>query len=480
VKYSNLSDRSELENRYKMAMQTKTLLFATLTKAAFLFFAVSSPAIAAERPNIILIMCDDMGYEGVSAYGSESYHTPNLNRLAAEGALFDHCYSQPICTPSRVQIMTGKYNFRNYTRFGALAKSETTFGNLLRDAGYATLVVGKWQLGGGAETVRKFGFDEHCLWHLDGRDSRFWQPRIMQNGKLLAGLDDQFGPDVVSQYLLDFLERNQNKPFFAYYPMMLVHWPFVPTPDSPPGGSRQRSGKYDGQKGGTEYFPDMVAYMDKIVGRIIAKLEELHLRENTLVLFTGDNGCATNIRSKMGQGFIQGGKGSMPDAGTHVALVANWPGVIPQKSRLETLVDFTDLLPTLADAAGIATPQNMQLDGRSFLPQLRGEKGNPREWVFCHYRRNGAPKAPANSNKRRQVLRKQEKSRAAKQLGRFARNQRFKLYDDGRFYDVSADVLELHDLPLGKASANAEKTRRMLQRVHDSMPPWRPFQTTRK
>ena len=110
--------------------------------------------VADQSPNIVVIMCDDMGYEGVSAYGSPTYKTPELDRLAAGGMLFRHCYSTPICTPSRVQLMTGKYNFRNYTRFGQLATTEVTFGNILKQAGYKTAIAGKWQLGGGGDTVR--------------------------------------------------------------------------------------------------------------------------------------------------------------------------------------------------------------------------------------------------------------------------------------------------------------------------------------
>ncbi len=428
---------------------------------------------AARQPNVILIMCDDMGYEGVSAYGSPDYKTPVLDKLAAEGMLFNHCYSQPICTPSRVQIMTGKYNLRNYTKFGQLRTSETTFGNLMRSAGYETAIAGKWQLGGDSKTVDKFGFDEHCLWHLDGRASRFWNPRLVTNGKLMEGLEKKFGPDVVADFVTDFIDRKKDKPFFIYYPMMLVHWPFVPTPDSPPGGSRERSGKYDGQNGGVEYFDDMVAYMDKIIGRVVDKLDEHKLREDTLIMFTGDNGCATNIRSRMGDRTIAGGKGSLPDAGTHVALVANWKGHVPAGKVSNTLVDFTDMLPTLLDMAGASVPQSAKIDGQSFLPQLKGEEGNPRQWVFCHYIRNGVPADPGTDAKRMKLAQKQQQARKKKQLGRFARDQKFKLYDDGRFYNVATDVEEKYDLNQGRLSPEAAAARRKLQAVHDSMPAWK-------
>ena len=130
-----------------------------------------------EMPNVILIMADDMGYECLGAYGSTEYNTPNLDKMAEEGILFEHCYSQPLCTPSRVKIMTGKYNYRNYEYFGYLNENQHTIGNLMKDAGYSTCIVGKWQLNGISykneipewndnERPNKFGFDEYCLWQL--------------------------------------------------------------------------------------------------------------------------------------------------------------------------------------------------------------------------------------------------------------------------------------------------------------------------
>ncbi|QDU96829.1 Arylsulfatase [Lignipirellula cremea] len=428
------------------------------------------------RPNIVLLMCDDMGYEGVSAYGSQTYKTPHLDRLASQGLLFNHCYSTPICTTSRVQIMTGKYNHRNYVRFGFLDTNQITFGNLLRDAGYATAIAGKWQLGGDGKTVRDFGFDNYCLWQVSGgRDSRFWDPRIEQDGKLLDGLEEKFGPDVFCDYLCNFIHEKKEKPFFVYYPMVLVHWPFVPTPDSPPGGSRERSGKYDGQNGGVEYFPDMVNYLDKIVGRLIDQLKQDDLVDNTLFLFTCDNGCATNIVSQMGDQTIHGGKASLPDAGTHAALVAYWPAVIKPTGPINTLVDLSDILPTLVAATGAKLPADGPIDGVSFLPVLRGETQESRPWIFCHYSRNGLPREPKAAEKREEIIAKQQREIQAKTLGRFARTQRYKLYEDGRFYDISQDVLEKKNLPPGSSSAEAEAARKTLQAVHDQMGPWEPF-----
>ena len=391
--------------------------------AAFVFLVGSGgvSADAPQRPNIVLILADDMGYECVGANCGTSYTTPSLDLLAREGMRFTHCYSQPICTPSRVQIMTGIYNHRNYLRFGLLDPGATTFAQLFQRAGYKTCVAGKWQLLGGAEGPGRFGFDEYCLWQVMVRGSRYPNPVIEQNGKVIRFTNGEYGPDVVSDYICRFMERHRAEPFLVYYPMILPHWPFEPTPDSEEWDPKAE-GVLDGE-GDTKYFSDMVHYTDKMVGKIAKKIEELGLKKKTLILFTTDNGTERGIRSKIGDRVVLGGKGRTTDAGTHTPLIAAWPGVIPAARVSDDLLDFSDFLPTLCEAAGIEVPSDLAVDGRSFLPQLRGERGNPREWVYCWYARNGG--------------------RSGQQ---FVRDQRFKLYGDGRFFDVAKDPDEERDL----------------------------------
>ncbi len=428
------------------------------------------------RPNIIVFMPDDIGWEAHGCYGSAAYKTPVIDKLAAGGVRFENCHAQPLCTPSRVKIMTGRYNCRNYVRFGLLDKGERTFGNILRDAGYATGIAGKWQLGGDGETVRHFGFDEHCLWHIIGRSGRYWKPLLVHNGKQVQHEATEYGPDLICDFALDFMERHADEPFFLYYPMVLTHWPFDPTPDSEPGGSRKKHVAYKGSKGGEEYFPDMVAYMDKIVGRVVDKLDKLGLREDTLILFTGDNGTA-RIKGKMKDGSLAGGsKGSMTDRGTRVALVANWPGSVPGGRVTDALVDFSDFLPTVCEAAGANVPDEPTVDGVSFLPVLRGEKRAVREWIFCDYNPR-PPRQPKNPETREKALQKVRKKRKNHQVGRWARTERFKLYGTGDLYDVPNDRDERKPIPPGKGTPEAEAARTKLQAVLDSMPPFRPFQT---
>ena len=301
------------------------------------------------RPNIILIMADDLGYETIGANGGTSYKTPELDRLTSEGMRFEHVYSQPLCTPSRVQIMTGIYNVRNYVKFGTLDRGQTTFAQLLKKGGYATCIAGKWQLGKEVDSPQHFGFDESCLWqHTRGardekkRDTRYPNPSLEINGRPVDYTNGEYGPEVVTDFICDFVERNKDRPFLVYYPMILTHGPFVSTPDS--AKQQKRNSQLN--------FADMVAYMDKNVGRIDRQLDKLGLRENTLLIFTGDNGSPGNMLSELDGETVKGGKGKMSDAGTRVPFIASWPGVVPGGKVSNDLVDFSDVLPTLCDVAG--------------------------------------------------------------------------------------------------------------------------------
>lgn len=426
-------------------------IFKSLSLLLVIVVVMGSPsgaAIAAEkqRPNIILIMADDMGFECVGANGSTHYKTPNLDRLAAGGLRFRHAYSQPICTPSRVQIMTGRYNFRNYVEFGYLHPKEITFGNVLRDAGYKTCIAGKWQLKNGLDGPKHFGFDEYCLWQLTRRPSRYPNPGFEINGKLVDYTKGEYGPDIASDYICDFVKRNKKGPFLAYYPMILPHWPFGPTPDSAHWDpSKPKLWKNANSKD----FAGMVTYVDKLVGKIDKTLTDLGIRENTLLIFTCDNGTYTGVTAPYRGMMWKGGKGTTPDAGTHVPMIASWPGTIKPGRVTDDLVDFSDILPTLANLAGGKLPADRKLDGRSFLPQLKGEKGNPRDWTFCWYSRNGI----RNDNI----------------VKRFARNQNFKLYFDGRFYDVPNDFREKTDRQTAKLSPAETTAKARLKGVLDNL-----------
>lgn len=413
---------------------------ATLLMMVVVTATVAMTADAKEetkQPNIVMIMADDFGFECVAANGGTSYETPVLDKLATEGVRFEHCYSQPICTPSRVKLMTGIYNVRNYAEFGLLEKSQTTFGNLLRDAGYATCIVGKWQLGANKTLPDHFGFDEHCLWQLLRRPSRYPNPGMEVNGKPID-YTPGYGPDVATEYALDFIDRHREKPFLLYYPMILTHCPFEPTPDSKDWDPTNKGSKT--YKGDPKYFGDMVSYMDKQVGRILDQLDQNGLRENTLVLFTGDNGTDQPVVSMMRGREVAGAKGKTTDGGTRVPFIAHWKGKTAPGKVCNDIVDFSDFLPTMCEAAQTEVPASLQIDGRSFLPQLTGQIGNPRDWIYIWYARNGGPTGKD-----------------------FTRNQRYKLYRNGNFFDIENDVLEKKPLALDELSAEVTAVRGKLQ-----------------
>lgn len=435
--------------------------------ALFLFFLVffgCTTEIQDQRPNVILIMADDMGYECLSSYGSLDYHTPELDQLASRGIRFEHCISQPLCTPSRVKIMTGRYNYRNYHYFGHLDLDNPSIGRLMKEAGYKTCVVGKWQLNGLAykeeltdweDPTRpvQLGFDEYCLWQLTKarkEGERFANPLIEKNGTVLDRDPDAYGPDIFADFVLDFIDRQHTSPFFVYYPMVLVHDPFVPTPDS-----ENWSRPEERYQGDTAYFKDMVAYADKIVGRIAGKLEEKGLLENTVLIFTGDNGTHPRIFTQTSSGTIRGGKGNTTDAGTRVPLIIHYPAGGQKGVVHKDLIEFSDFYPTLAEIAwtDLASEEGavQTSDGRSFYSLLTGSSYEPRNTAFVHY----DPRWGKNVNRFR---------------NQFVRTLDYKLYADGRFFDLRSDVLEQKTLSPDSLNQSESKAYQLLQKELEKHP----------
>jgi arylsulfatase A-like enzyme len=418
------------------------------------------PATSDSRPpNIILILADDLGYECLGCYGGKSYQTPRLDELAASGARFQRAYALPLCTPTRLHLMTGKYNFRNWQAFGIMDPQEKTFGHYMQEAGYQTCIAGKWQFysynppdfepewRGKGKRPEESGFDEYCLWHTEHTEDMGWRyadPVIQQNGEYLTNTQGKYGPDIFVDYIQDFIVRHQADPFFVYYPMVLTHAPFQPTPHSADWADSPHAKD-------PKYFKDMVEYMDEVVGRIVDKLDELGLRENTLILFLGDNGSPREITSLVNNHALRGGKGYSTEAGTHVPLVANWPGTISPGNVCDDMVDCGDFLPTLLETAGAPLPEGEILDGTSFLPQLCGAAGTPHNWLYFYH-----DPLPGWGKKgyRRQ---------------RWVQDKTFKLYDDGRLFNYQTDVLETNPIAAGSGPPAAEVARQTLQPVLDQM-----------
>ena len=381
-------------------MQRRQFLKTTgFITASVLFDRSGLFAKSGERPpNLIVIMADDLGAKELSCYGNREHHTPNLDHLAKTGVQFKTCYSTPICHPTRFEIMTGQYGHHNKIyqfpgrRGGPVAGSpeddiarHLTFAQVLKNRGYATAHAGKWQLTGQVPTlINECGFDEYCMWAYKhnlppgikhtggwegkrgGKTSRYWHPSIVKNAEYLPTKPDDYGPDIFTNLIIDFIKRRRNKPFFVYYPMCLTHGPFYVTPDNVQ--SEDEKFKNDRKKN----FKANVEYMDKLVGRIVEALEETGLRKNTVVLFTGDNGTG-------GQG-----KGRPTELGARVPMIANCPGIVEPIGASGELVDLSDIMPTLVDFAGAKLPKGHVIDGQSFAPLLRGETGPTREWIYSY------------------------------------------------------------------------------------------------
>jgi arylsulfatase A len=417
----------------------------SLAVAAALWGLLAGWAAAETKPNLILIMADDFGYECVGANGGESYRTPHLDRLAAEGVRFENAHAYPLCTPTRVALMTGRHNVRNYLNFGTLPRAETTFAQLLKQAGYATGICGKWQLGRETDSPRHFGFDESLLWQQTRRPPRYANPGLERQGVEEDHNTGEYGPDLINDFALDFVTRHRDGPFFLYYPMILTHDPFQPTPDSPDWDPKAVGEKVNRD---VAHFADMTTYLDKLIGRFDAKLTELGIRENTLLLFLGDNGTHSSVTSRFQGADYRGGKGTTTARGTHVPLIANWPAVMKQGRVCRDLVGAVDFLPTLSEAAGVPVPAGG--DGISFLPQLRGEPGTPREALYIWH----SPRLKPDLTVRE-----------------YAFDLTHKLYRDGRLHDLAADPYEDGEpLPPGAAPEARARLQAELDRQAQARP----------
>jgi len=333
-----------------------------------------------QKPNIVFILADDLGIGSLSCYGADNFKTPNIDRLAAGGIRFEHCYAAPLCGPSRCLVMTGRYAFRtgmtqNYTGDLVKPENEIMMPKVLKQAGYITAQVGKWnQL---PLQPADWGFDEYLRFQGSGK---YWNTQrdnktYTLNGKEVPLKDGEYLPDRMEAFAEDFINRHKDQPFYLYYPMSHVHGQILPTPDSAPGG----------KPGSEQLYKDNVAYMDKLVGKLMAELDRLKLREKTLVVFTSDNGTYVKaapyctIHGKPLSGY----KGTMLEGGALVPMIVNWPDTAPAGQVSESLISFVDFFPTLGELAGAPMPKGVTIDGMPFTPIIRGETSNSlRDWIY--------------------------------------------------------------------------------------------------
>ncbi len=389
---------------------------------------------AQQKPNVIFILADDYGTGEVGAYGADNYKTPNIDKLGKEGIRFNHCYTAALCGPSRALILTGRYAFRtgatNQDRTGTFTpQQETMIPSVFKKAGYATASIGKWgQLPG---NPADFGFDYYMTFKGSGV---YWnyQPKGKNytiNGDQVELKDKEYIPDVMHNLAVNFISTNKDKPFFLYYPLSLVHGEILPTPDSKPDSK--------------DLYYDNIAYMDKMVGKLMSALDSLHLRDNTMIIFMGDNGTA-NGKAKfatIGGKPLLGAKGSMQEGGGLVPFITYWKGVTPKGKVSNTMIDASDFYPTFMELTGIDKTQN-PLDGQSILPELKGKKADHRTWIFNQLANNW-----------------------------YVRELKWKLNEAGELFDMTKAPFEEILVPVDSKDPEAIAARARLQKKLDELNP---------
>ncbi len=427
-------------------------MFSGGLAAAIMFSApaVIQAAPAAEKPNILFFLVDDLGWMDLNCQGNDRLATPNINRLAAQGMRFTDAYSAaPVCSPTRAAILTGKSPARlhltthipdrpGFARKDApfvsaetrdhLPLQEVTIAERLRAAGYATGFLGKWHLCGGGRGRPEFypqqqGFDLNIGGCGFGGPPTYFDP--YRNPALKDRRSGEYLPDRLADEAVAFMRANRRRPWMIFLWNYAVHWPMeAPKP---------LLDKYAGQKGpgfNDPRYPAMIEALDAAVGRVLAALDELGLASQTLVIFTSDNGgfmgVADNRPLRLGKGFLYEG-------GIRVPLIARFPGVVRAGSTCHVPVVSMDFYPTLLEAAGLRLDPHEAPDGESLIPLWTESRGLQRKAIYFHY-----PNYAWHGDNR---------------LGSAVRQGRYKLienFDDGsvELYDLAEDIGEKHDLSL--------------------------------
>jgi arylsulfatase A len=456
---------------------TLALLAALCRPAA----AEPAPPSRQPHPNVVFILADDLGYAELGCYGQRKIRTPNLDRMAAEGMRFTQFYSgSPVCAPARCSLLTGKHGGHAFVRNNheapprgefrgqmPLPDGTITIGHLLQRQGYTTAAIGKWGLGyvGSTGDPNRQGFDlfygYNCQRHAHNHYPRYLWRNDRQ--EVLDGNDHgltgkRHSHDEMEREALEFIRRHRDRPFFLYLPFAIPHVALQVPDDS----LAEYRGLWDDPpyEGGRGYLPHptpraayaaMVTRMDRSVGRIVALLKELGLDERTLVIFTSDNGPThggvggSDSEFFESAGPLRGQKGQVYEGGIRVPMIARWPGRIRAGSRSDHVSYFPDVLPTLAELAGVADRAAEGIDGISFADTLFGRPSDQRrhEWLFWEFAGYGGQQAVRKGN--------WKAVRRDMQRG----NLRIELYD------LAADIGESRDLAGERPDVVAEMERIM-------------------
>lgn len=411
-------------------------------------------------PNIIFILVDDLGKEWISCYGSDDIETPHIDRLARSGIKFNNVYGMPQCTPTRVTLLTGQYPFRHgwvnhwdVPRWGGGAHyDESQYPALvaeLKKAGYKTCIAGKWQIDDfriEPDALTRVGFDEFCMW--TGKETgnplpseeRYHSPYIFtQQGSRIY--ENEFGPDIFKDFICDFIRTNKDTSMFIYYPMVLTHTPFI---DTPFDSAATNLGKHKA----------MVKYTDFITGEIIQTLEDENIRDETLIIWTTDNGTARSISARINDREVTGGKASTSEAGVCLPFIISWPSVVDSNLVSNDLIDFTDILPTCIDIGGVhigkeykSNGHSYTIDGQSFKDVLINNEKSKRDWILAMGGHNNA-RLTDKGVENEYIFR-----------DRVIRNERFKLY-----IDTDRKATAFYDLQL-----NPEESINLIDSLHNEV-----------
>jgi arylsulfatase A-like enzyme len=388
------------------------------------------------KPNIVYILADDLGYGDLSCYGQTRFQTPNLDKMAGEGMLFTQHYAgTTVCAPSRSSLMTGQHTGHTPIRGNKewqpegqwpIPESAFTLAEMLGQAGYTTGGFGKWGLGypGSEGDPNMQGFDEFYGYNCQRMAHNYYPGHLWDNQDkvILEGNSgdkmETYAPELIHNRALQFIDKNKNKPFFLFYPNVIPHaelllpeenlapfrGKFLPEKEfkgAEPGDPDFRIGGYGTQPEGHAAFAAMVTLLDQQVGEVLAKLKELGLEKNTIVLFSSDNGPHLEGGADPdyfdSNGPLKGYKRDLYEGGIREPMIAWWPGKIEAGTKTDHLSAFWDVMPTLAELAGVEPPEN--IDGISFLPTLLSQEGQKQhEYLYWEFHERGGRKALRKGN----------------------------------------------------------------------------------
>ncbi len=381
------------------------------------------------RPNIIYILADDLGYGDLSCYGQTKFSTPNIDRLAEEGIRFTQHYSgSTVCAPSRSSLMTGLHTGHTPIRGNKEWKPEGqwpmdsawyTVAEMMKDAGYVTGAFGKWGLGypGSEGDPNNQGFDQFFGYNCQRMAHNYYPYHLWNNQEKIIlegnkGTDKgTYAPEIIHRQAMDFLEKNQDKEFFLYYPSVIPHaelfapedymekyrGKFLPEKqyEGVDEGERYKLGGYGSQPESHAAFAAMVNFLDDQVGEIVTKLKELGIDENTIIMFSSDNGPHLEGGADPdyfdSNGIYKGYKRDLYEGGIRVPMIVRWPAKIKGGVKTDHISAFWDVMPTFAEIIDVNAPD--QIDGISFLPTLIGENQPQHDYLYWEFHERGGRQA---------------------------------------------------------------------------------------